>query len=308
MQSRCQTPTAAVPGVVGGLGGFSPARTRPEAPGTACRLPNWQPRLDAAPPNVRAMPHPPLHEVARSVGATPDLIPVLGDLFTGLSALGSTPRRLAALLSAAGVTARSRVLDLACGKGAVAVELAARTGCRVVGVDACPDFLDAARAAARRRGVQARCTWIAADIRRWRPDGPFDASMMIGLDGLLDAARTLRRFTKPGGLYVVDDAIRDPRHPRARVFADVPDAAEAAAQVEFLGDAVERRLLLPRAAVASRSRAIVTALESAAARAAKSHPRLRSSLAAFVRRHRDAGRDLVGPLRPTIWVVRRGPV
>lgn len=250
----------------------------------------------------------PLHEVARSVGATPDLIPVLGELFAGLSALGSTPRRLASFLGAHGVSRRHRVLDLACGKGAVAVELAARLGCRVAGVDACPEFLDAARAAAQRRGVQARCTWIAADIRRWRPDRPFDASMMIGLDGLLDAARTLRRFTKPGGLYVVDDAVRDPHHPRARAFADVPDAEVAAASIQALGDAVERRVLLPRAAVASRSRAILAALESAAARAAKSHPRLRSSLAAFVRRHRDAGRDLVGPLRPTIWLVRRGRV
>ena len=130
---------------------------------------------------------------------------------------------------------------------------------------------------------------------------------MIGLDGLLDGARILRRFTRPGGLYVVDDATRDPRHPRARAFPDVPDADDAAAQVEALGDTVERRVLLPRATVASRGRTIVAALESAAARAAKSHPRLRSSLAAFVRRHRDAGRDLVGPLRPTIWVVPRGP-
>lgn len=247
----------------------------------------------------------PLAEVARSVVATPDLLPVLGELFSGLAALGSTPRRLASILDDCGVSRRHRVLDLACGKGAVAVELADRLGCRVLGVDACPEFLDAARAAADRRGVASRCEWLAADLRRWKPDQPFDVAMMIGLDGLLDAARRLRRFTKPGGLYVVDDAIRDARHPRARRYSDVPDAEEAAAQVHALGDRVLRRVLLPRSAVASRGRAIVDALESAASAAAKSHPRLRSSLAAFVRRHRYAGRDLVGPLRPTIWVVRR---
>jgi cyclopropane fatty-acyl-phospholipid synthase-like methyltransferase len=45
-----------------------------------------------------------------------------------------------------------RVLDVPCGDGRLALELASR-GCRVTGVDISPDFLAAARASARERGL-----------------------------------------------------------------------------------------------------------------------------------------------------------
>lgn len=245
-----------------------------------------------------------LREVARSVGASPALIPFFDELFAPLSALGSSPRRIASLLP---LTAKSRVLDLACGKGAVAVEVARRRGCHVTGVDACPAFIESAHALAARLNVAHLCTWHLADIRRWspRPLPRFDAAMMIGLDSVAQAAPRLRRFVKPGGVYIIDDAVRDSRHTLSPRLQDVPDAAACQASIETLGDLVLRRIMLPRTAVQGQHRSISKALGTTTRRLAKQHPKLRRPLAEFMARHHAALAVLLGPLRPTIWVVAR---
>lgn len=239
---------------------------------------------------------------------TPDLMPVLGELFGPLAALGSTPKRVASLLGGVGVRRGATVLDLACGKGAVAIELVSALGCRVVGVDGCAEFLQGAEIAATRRGVGKRCAWRLADLRAWAPRTRerFEVAMMIGLDSVGEAAPVLRRLTKAGGLYVMDDAVRDPGHRDARRFSDVPDAAELIRFIESLGDRVERRVLLPKGAVRARHATLLRGLGRSVAELSAAHPRLKRSLRAFLARQRDAIEALTGPLRPTLWVVRRG--
>lgn len=94
-----------------------------------------------------------LAAAAASVDLPASLLPHAGELFAALSALGSTPRRVVNMLARAGVGSGDRVVDLGCGKGAVAVEAAPRLGCRVLGVDAIGPFIEAARSLVRERGV-----------------------------------------------------------------------------------------------------------------------------------------------------------
>ncbi len=259
-----------------------------------------------------------LREVSRSLGANSSLIPVLGELFASLTALGSSPRRLASLLPVSSLVARfsepglssqyrPHVLDLACGKGAVSVELARRHGCRVTCVDGCPAFIVAARALAARHNVAHLCSWHIADIRRWSPmpSRKFDTALMIGLDSLADAVPRLRAFVRPGGFYLIDDAIRDPRHRDSDAFSDVPDSAACTALIESLGDRVLRRVMLPRAVIKSQHHAISIKLASTTRTLAKRHPKLRKPLAEFLANQRDASKVLLGPLRPTLWLIER---
>jgi ubiquinone/menaquinone biosynthesis C-methylase UbiE len=249
-----------------------------------------------------------MDQVARSVDATPDLLPLLPALFEGLDALGSCPGRIASLVGACAPRG-GRLLDLACGKGAVAVEVARRLPFRVVGVDACRAFVERARERAHRTGVGRCCRWIEADVRAYARGcrARFDVAMMIGLLPLPQAAPLLRGLTRPGGVYVVDDAVRDDRHPGARRFEGVPDGRECRRLVEELGDRVIRRVMVPRGAVASQNRRILRVLASRVAALAKSHPERAGSLRAFLTRQRSASRLLLGPLRATIWVIARGP-
>ncbi|OZM81697.1 bifunctional 2-polyprenyl-6-hydroxyphenol methylase/3-demethylubiquinol 3-O-methyltransferase UbiG [Pseudonocardia sp. MH-G8] len=95
-----------------------------------------------------------------------------------------------------------RALDLACGRGTVAVWLAAR-GFAVDAVDVSPVALDAGRALADREGVGERVRWWPRDLDAGLPGaGPYD---VVVCQRFRDPARypDLAARLVPGGLLVV---------------------------------------------------------------------------------------------------------
>jgi SAM-dependent methyltransferase len=108
-----------------------------------------------------------------------------------------TAGAIPALLDAAGVAPGFRVLDVACGPGAVAAAAAA-LGATVIGVDLSPEMI------ARARGRHPRLEFREADVERLPfPDEAFDAVVCnFGLGHFprpeLGAAELLR-VLKPGG-------------------------------------------------------------------------------------------------------------
>lgn len=72
-----------------------------------------------------------------------------------------------------------RVLDITCGPGFYAVDLAKR-GCSVVGVDFSPAAIDYARQLAEREGVAECCTFVEQDVLEMGYEGQgFDAALFI---------------------------------------------------------------------------------------------------------------------------------
>lgn len=244
-----------------------------------------------------------LADVARSVDAPPRLAPVLDELFRDLGALGSMPRRIAGMLARAGIRPRHRVIDLGCGKGAVAVAAAARLGCRITGIDAFPPFVHAATDLARARSVAHLCRFRTGDVRR--AAGRFDAGLMIGLFPLAAAADVLRPRVRRGGIYLIDDVFLDPRHPAARRYAGIPTRPESRAILEHTGDRVREVIVPRRAEIARLNAGLLSLLDRRARALMRTHPQLRPDLSEFLRRQRSANRDLTGPLRPAIWMVER---
>jgi SAM-dependent methyltransferase len=119
-----------------------------------------------------------------------------------------------------------RVLDVPCGDGRLALELAER-GCRVTGVDISADFLAAARTSAAERGLGV--AWRQADMRDLPWSGEFDALCCAGSsfgffddDGnaafLAAAARTL----VPGGRFFGDFKAAESVLPAFRESYEMP--------------------------------------------------------------------------------------
>jgi len=119
-----------------------------------------------------------------------------------------------------------RVLDVPCGDGRLALELAQR-GCRVTGVDISPEFLAAAKASADERGLDV--LWRQSDMRDLPFNGEFDAAYCAGSsfgffddDGnaafLAAAARTL----VPGGRYLGDFKAAESVLPAFRESYEMP--------------------------------------------------------------------------------------
>ncbi len=105
---------------------------------------------------------------------------------------------------------RLNVLDLGCGKGAVAVKLAREFGCRCLGIDAIGDFIEFASTKASELGVDRLCRFETEDIRaRIRSLGRFDVIVLGAIGPVFGDHRVTLEILSPhlrqGGMVVIDD-------------------------------------------------------------------------------------------------------
>ena len=109
------------------------------------------------------------------------------------------------------LTPGADVLDVGCGPGTITVDIARRVAPgRVVGMDAAPDAVEAARAAAERAGVSV--LFQVGDVYALEaPDDSFDVvhahQVLQHLADPVAALREMRRVCRPGGVVAARDSI-----------------------------------------------------------------------------------------------------
>jgi demethylmenaquinone methyltransferase/2-methoxy-6-polyprenyl-1,4-benzoquinol methylase len=150
----------------------------------------------------------------------PTLFAPLGptyDRYSRLLSLGQDPRWRRFLVSRLDVGPDARVLDVATGTGAVALELVGQHGCSVVGIDRSPEMLAVARRRVAARGLGARI-----ELREGRaetlpfPDASFDGLTVTYLLRYVDdpaaIVRELARVVRPGGTMAMLEFGVPPAH------------------------------------------------------------------------------------------------
>ncbi len=135
-----------------------------------------------------------------------------------------TQAELGFIHEALGLPTRSRVLDVPCGSGRLALELA-DWRYRVTAIDQSAELIAAARNEAAQRGLELDLR--QGDMRRLPEDGSFDGAVCFWNSfgyfddpGNLEFLRAVSRSLKPGGRLTLDtplletlllDAVQEPR-------------------------------------------------------------------------------------------------
>ena len=150
---------------------------------------------------------------ARSLTAeTVDLLPFLPYLLQDLWELGSSPRDMVALMTKhMDLSPDTNVLDLACGKGAVSVNIAKELGINVYGFDLTHEFIEYATQKAKELHVCDLCHFVCGDINKVVvSESGYDCVIFGAVGNVLgDPRETLLKLAgtiKPGGYIIIDEA------------------------------------------------------------------------------------------------------
>jgi arsenite methyltransferase len=152
--------------------------------------------------------------------------------------------RLGTLL---GLTAQSRVLDIASGQGTSALFLAQRFGCEVVGIDYSGHSVEQASAAAAAKGLDPRVRFQVGDAERLPvADSSFDAIIcecaFCTFPDKAAAAHEFARVLRTGGGIGLSDLTRGATLPKEldgllAWIACIADAQPVESYVQYLGSA-----------------------------------------------------------------------
>ncbi len=153
--------------------------------------------------------------VAYALEAHTALLPYLPELLADLQELGSDAAAITRVLGDLNLTKSATVVDLGCGKGAVAVEMAENLNLNVLGIDLFEPFIESCKQQAESRDVSELCHFIRADILKLAGKIElFDVAIYAALGDVLgqldQAISVIRQYTRPGGYMVISDGyIRD---------------------------------------------------------------------------------------------------
>ena len=106
------------------------------------------------------------------------------------------------------VKSPNHILDLACGTGILALEMARRYGCNVTGVELRGEYLDICRERAAKHGFDGRTRWFEGNAEEFILDEQFDTitscyiPKYVNLDVLVP---NMVKMLAPGGLFIMQD-------------------------------------------------------------------------------------------------------
>ena len=156
-------------------------------------------------------------KLARSLTAeTTELLPFLPYLLQDLWELGSSPKDIIRLIiKHMPASANTKILDLACGKGAVSVNIAKSLNINVYGFDLIADFIRYANQKAKEFNVESLCHFALADVNEVvDTEKNYDCAIFGAAGDVLgnpqETLNKLMKTVKPQGyILIVEDYLAD---------------------------------------------------------------------------------------------------
>lgn len=250
-------------------------------------------------------------EIAALLEAEPGDLPHLPELLADLDALGSWPDVIVDLLRPLGLGPRARVLDLGCGKGAVALAVAEALPVQVLGVDAFLPFVETARRLADSRDLVGRCRFELGDLKR-SVESPslFDVVILASIGPIFGGVGTtierLLGAVRPDGWIVIDDSFL------VQQATDLPPAYDdyltldaTRAAMRSAGVTIVREVVIPRARLREANERNNAAIRKRAELLARRRPDAADTAWRFVERQEAECRFLDAHTGSAVWLLQR---
>jgi SAM-dependent methyltransferase len=125
----------------------------------------------------------------------------------------TTPEESREIPRTLALTSASEVLEIGCGSGRYALQIASTLNCRIVGVDVNEPGIHNANHLAAQQDLAARARFQVADCAKPLPfaDSSFDAAfsndVLCHIPGRLALLREILRVLKPGARFLFSDAL-----------------------------------------------------------------------------------------------------
>jgi len=245
---------------------------------------------------------------------TTDLLPFLPYLLQDFWELGSDPDLIEDVISRyIRISDKTRILDLACGKGAVTVKVAQKLRVRVKGIDLMPEFLEYAMKKAKEFDVEGLCEFVLGDINEAvKTEKDYDCVVFgaAGVEvfgGALAALDKLKATVKPGGFILIEEGYipDDGKREEIRYNADAYFPLQY-----WMGLFDEAKLQLVESATGHSEGDLNadTGLAAITARAdelIEKYPDKKELFEGYVRNQRNEYADIGDSLATVTWVLRK---
>jgi len=143
---------------------------------------------------------------------TTELLPFLPYLLQDLWELGSSPRDMIRLIKKhMPISENSKILDLACGKGAVSINIAKELGVKVYGFDLIPEFIEYSIQKAKELDVGKLCHFAVDDANEVVDmEKNYDCVIFGAAGNILGTPQEtlvkLMKTVKTNGYIIIDEA------------------------------------------------------------------------------------------------------
>jgi len=249
--------------------------------------------------------------VADSLEVEIKLLQYMPYLLKDLWAMGCSANQILDLIENLNLPAGSiKVLDLGCGKGALSIQIAAKFGFNVTGVDAMPEFLKVAEEKSSEFKVSSLSTFVNEDILKYATEiHNFNIVILASLGGIFgnnkQTIEKLRTQVSFGSFIIIDDGYLKRKSILDRKgYHHYRNYEKTVKELTYFNDNLISEISTTESSKIINDEYLV-AIEKRCAELITQHPQLENDLKNYLDLQKEECEILNNELEGTIWVLQK---
>ncbi len=250
-------------------------------------------------------------KVAKGFDATPELIPFIPYLLQDLFELGSSPKIIIEILKSLDLKNDSTILDLACGKGAVSIQISKSLGFSFKGIDLYKLFVEFANNKAVEEGVKHLCRFEVADINTAvRNERNYDVVILASAETLLGELHTaiggLRNCIRNGGFIIYDGSyLNDESSLENPDYSVIKNYSTTIKQFTYFGDVIIKEVVIPAEETISIDKMYTEVIRKRANELAEKYPNRKKLFCDYVKKQEEECSIIETEITGCVWCIRK---